>query len=553
MTTSLTEGDIIGGKYRIERVLGAGGMGMVVAARHIKLEQRVAIKLLLPALEDDSRHVARFLREARAAAKLQSEHVARVIDIDTLDSGAPYMVIEYLEGRDLKRLVDDSGPLPVPTAVGYVLEACEAIAEAHAIGIVHRDLKPPNLFLARRADGTTIIKVLDFGISKAIGDDRAQSDHAITNTQELLGSPRYMSPEQLRASANIDARADVWAIGVILYELFAGEPPFRGGTIAETYAAILSTPVTPIRHARPDAPAELEAILNRCLEKDPDKRYATVPDLALALAPFAEGASVQRTLEQITRWATAFEGPVSIDRPRASAASSGATVATATTATTASATPLSPRAAAISEHEPHAAPRNRPTKLEGPPSSDRGASSSKPPAHSGPRALRRNCAPSTPPGFAFDTLPDARLRTWLASVAIGAIASVAVAIVAIVTAGPTPPKPGAQPALAAEPRPGGADVSRPSARPSLIDIELAPPSTPADDRAPSAKEAAPSEGNPRRSSADAQSQPPSSTARADTEETPTAADVPPTVPPTAGATSLPPVRPTTEDPYARRK
>ncbi len=278
----VAEGDVLAGKYRIERVLGEGGMGVVVAATHLDLHQRVALKFLKPEALENKEIVARFAREARAAAKIQSEHVARVIDVGTLETGSPYMVMEYLEGRDLGAVLEERGAIPAVEAVGYVLQACEALAEAHAAGIVHRDLKPANLFLAARAGQRTVVKLLDFGISKSTGKP---DEVSLTRTTAVMGSPQYMSPEQMTSAKLADARSDIWALGVMLYQLITGDPPFIAETMPEMIAAVLMQ-----QPATPDVakcPPELSAVLLRCLEKAPAKRYQTVAELALALTPFA--------------------------------------------------------------------------------------------------------------------------------------------------------------------------------------------------------------------------------------------------------------------------
>ncbi|MEZ4314973.1 MAG: serine/threonine-protein kinase [Polyangiaceae bacterium] len=236
-------GDIVAGKYLVDRVLGVGGMGAVVAATHTQLDQRVAIKFLLPQMLGSREVVERFQREARAAAKIRSEHVVRVSDVGTLDGGVPFIVMEFLEGKDLGELLQRRGPLPVPLAVDYVLEACEALAEAHAAGIVHRDLKPSNLFLARRADETDIVKVLDFGISKQITPEALQSSPSLTRTTDVFGSPTYMSPEQLKASRDVDTRADLWALGVILFELISGAPPSAAAPSPRSSAPSSTSPL----------------------------------------------------------------------------------------------------------------------------------------------------------------------------------------------------------------------------------------------------------------------------------------------------------------------
>jgi serine/threonine-protein kinase len=288
-------GDIVAGKYRIERVLGRGGMGFVLEATHLQLDQKVALKFLLPEVAANPEVVGRFVREARAAVKIQSEHVARVLDVGTLDSGAPFMVMEYLRGADLSRLVEDQGPLPVRDAVGYVLQTCEAIAEAHALGVVHRDLKPANLFLAERQSGQPIVKVLDFGISKA---PMSVHDAALTKPTAMMGSPSYMSPEQMVAAETVDVRTDVWALGVVLYELVTGKVPFVADTMPELVGAVLQRTPEPIAVSRSDVPSELQAVVDRCLSKERDGRYPNVAELAAALAPLGPPRSEQ-SLERI--------------------------------------------------------------------------------------------------------------------------------------------------------------------------------------------------------------------------------------------------------------
>ena len=285
-------GDRIAGKYVVERVLKRGGMGVVLAARHAELAQPVAIKVLLPHLADDASMVARFLREGRAVSALRSDHVVRVHDVGRLDGGTPYLVMEMLHGSDLDRRVRKGGPLPWQEAVGYVMQACEALVEAHSIGIVHRDLKPSNLFLVELPSGVSTVKVLDFGISKADGLDVPLNEaHAITTTEAVLGSPTFMAPEQLKSAKYVDARADIWSLGLVLHFLVAGKLAFDADTLGSYLIKILQEPPIPLRAFRPDAPPELEAIILRCLEKDPAMRFPTVADLRAALAPFAPFAA----------------------------------------------------------------------------------------------------------------------------------------------------------------------------------------------------------------------------------------------------------------------
>jgi eukaryotic-like serine/threonine-protein kinase len=280
------EGDILAGKYRVERVLGIGGMGVVVAAHHIQLDEKVALKFLLPEALYNPEAVARFAREARAAVKIKSEHVARVSDVGQLENGAPYMVMEYLEGGDLAAWLQERGALPIEQAVEFVLQACVAVADAHALGIIHRDLKPANLFCVRRSDGQLSIKVLDFGISK-MAPLGGSGPSAMTHTSALMGSPLYMSPEQMRSAKDVNAQTDIWAIGTILFELLAGKPPFVAESLPELVLRITSDPPPSLRSFRPQVPAALEGVVLRCLEKDRQKRYPNVAELALALLPFA--------------------------------------------------------------------------------------------------------------------------------------------------------------------------------------------------------------------------------------------------------------------------
>ena len=279
-------GEIFAEKYRIERVLGKGGMGVVFAATHIHLHQRFALKLLLPTalLEPDT--VERFMREGRAAVKIRSEHVARVIDVGGLAEGAPYIVMEHLEGVDFAELLEGERQLPYRQAVDYVLQACEAVAEAHSLKIVHRDLKPSNMFLATQPDGTSLVKVLDFGISKML-----EPGLDMTRTSAMIGSPLYMSPEQLKSARTVDARADIWSIGVILYQLIAGTPPFVAESLAELCAIVLSSPSRWVHREVPDAPEGLSRVIATCLRSKVEERYVNLADLADALAEYGSPAA----------------------------------------------------------------------------------------------------------------------------------------------------------------------------------------------------------------------------------------------------------------------
>ena len=272
----LQPGATVAGKFRIERILGAGGMGMVAVATHLHLDQRVALKVLLAEAANDPSAVQRFLREARAAAKLRSENICHVTDVGQLDNGAPYIVMELLEGQDLAALLS-RGAMQQVHAIDAVLQACVGLAEAHANGIVHRDLKPANLFVTRRLDGSPLIKVLDFGIAKA----PAQAATGLTQTQAVMGTPGYMAPEQLRSTRDADARADIWALGVILYQALSGRLPFPANSITEFAVKSVMDPPDPI-----DVDPNLRGVILKALEKDPAQRFPDIGAFATALAPF---------------------------------------------------------------------------------------------------------------------------------------------------------------------------------------------------------------------------------------------------------------------------
>ena len=336
MSAPVAEGEVLAGKYRIERVLGQGGMGVVVAAMHMQLNQRVAIKLLLEGATAEV--VERFQREARAAVRLKCQHVARVIDVGELPNGAPYMVMEYLDGNDLQQIVRASGALSVHEAVLYLLHACEAIGEAHSIGIIHRDLKPANLFLTRAADGSSTVKVLDFGISKTAEAEGAEGEGmALTKTTAVLGSPLYMSPEQMKSARAADARSDIWSLGAILYELLTGGVPFNAMTFTELVLMVNMEVPRSIATIRNDVPPALEAAVLKCLEKKPDSRFENVAELAFALAPYgppqaqASADRVARTLEAV---GLASTGSRALATSRAEAAAGGSITALSSSAST---------------------------------------------------------------------------------------------------------------------------------------------------------------------------------------------------------------------------
>jgi serine/threonine-protein kinase len=287
-TSKLPEpGETIAGKYEVVRLLGRGGMGVVVEALHRKLDQRFAIKLLVPEALSRRDAVVRFEREARASARLRSPYAVRVYDVDNdaARNGLPFIVMEYLEGHDLAKELRERGTLPVPEAVDIALQVCLAMSEAHARGIVHRDLKPGNLFLARQ-DGRRVVKVMDFGISKLVLDP---TEADLTTTETALGTPNYMAPEQVVSSKSIDYRVDIWAIGVILYRVLTGTFPFSGDGPTGIAVAIATQRPTPILERKPDLPPALAAAIMSALTRDRERRPADAFAFARMLEPFGTG------------------------------------------------------------------------------------------------------------------------------------------------------------------------------------------------------------------------------------------------------------------------
>jgi serine/threonine-protein kinase len=281
-------GDVILGKYEVTRLLGEGGMGVVLAARHLELNELVALKFLLPALQANTDVAARFAREARTGIRIKNEHVVRMFDVGTLPDGAAFMVMEYLDGEDMASMLARRGALPPAEAVDLLLQACEAVAEAHALGIVHRDLKPANLFVTTGSDGLPFVKVLDFGISKTVNLENA----SVTGTGAVLGSPLYMSPEQLAASRDVDARSDIWSLGVILYEMVAGKTPFNGTSFPTICAAILGGQYARASTLRPSLPGPIDDVIRDALALDRAARIGTVAELAQRIAAFGSETAV---------------------------------------------------------------------------------------------------------------------------------------------------------------------------------------------------------------------------------------------------------------------
>jgi len=345
-------GDIIAGKYRVERVLASGGMGSVVKARHEVLHQDVAIKLMHQSLAGSDMARRRFLREARAAAKISSDYVARVTDVDVLPNGTPLMVMEFLDGEELHAIMRRNVRLPVKEAVDYVVQALVGLQAAHDIGVVHRDLKPSNLFVTEGPGGQKRVKLLDFGISKVLEEAASEALRAgaSTGAHTSLGTPRYMSPEQIRSAKDVDERTDLWSAGLILYQAVTGSFPFEGDTAGEVLANVMTVSVPKLSAMTPDAPAGLSEVVDRCLMRDRDDRYASAQHLIKALAPFAS----KRIQASLASFDTAR--PSASARPPSRPASGGGTIptedATKTAISTGADTVLSPEEPSPDEPSP---------------------------------------------------------------------------------------------------------------------------------------------------------------------------------------------------------
>ncbi len=310
-TGTIAPGAILDGKYLIGTIIGSGAFGLVYEAKNLELDEKVALKTMRPELMVDTAMVARFAREAKSAAAIKSEYVASVYDVGMTTDGAPYIVMEYLDGKNFGQLVEEAGAFNARTAVEYALQICEALAVAHAKGIVHRDIKPENLLLTERAGGMKIVKVLDFGISKAaLTGSIFGNELPIVKTLNLMGTPLYMSPEQVRCSDNVDVRSDIWSVGMVLYEILAGTTAFdEGSSITEICAAILETKPKPIELHRNDLPSGLVEVISKCLEKDANRRYQNVAELAMALMPFGP----KRSRLNVERAVSVLQGAGQVD------------------------------------------------------------------------------------------------------------------------------------------------------------------------------------------------------------------------------------------------
>ncbi|HYQ03185.1 MAG TPA: serine/threonine-protein kinase [Polyangiaceae bacterium] len=313
------EGEVLAGKYRVERIPGRNGLGVLVQVRHMELGQEVTLKFLVPDACVYPEFVQRFIREARSAVKIQGEHVARVTDVGRLESGAPYMVREFLRGPDLSEVLKVRGALPIAEAVDYVIQAAEAVAEAHALGIAHRNLRPTTLVVTRRSDGAPLVKVFDFAAAEALHvESFTKRSVSLVGSSALLASLPYLSPEQVRDPHNVDFRADVYGLGAVLYELLSGVPPFEAESAPALLAMVAADMPVRLRTLRFGLPAALEEAVMRCLEKSRDLRFASMVELSQALRPFASAESTS-SIERIGRLARRSARPPSVGEARVSA------------------------------------------------------------------------------------------------------------------------------------------------------------------------------------------------------------------------------------------
>ena len=304
----LLPGDVLAEKYRLDELVGQGAMGFVVRAHHLQLDEPVAVKFLLPDFAANQEALVRFEREARAAFKIKSEHVTRVLDVGRVANGAPFMVMEFLEGIDLGDLVGERLSLPVEEAVDYILQACEAVAEAHLLGVVHRDLKPENLFIITRRDGSACVKVLDFGLSKELPLKTGERQRALTSNEQVMGTAQYMSPEQWVSAKDVGPETDIWALGVILYEVVSDHSPFLRDKLARVCGAVLNAEAPPLAEVMGDPPDGLDDVLRKCMVKDVRHRFHRVEELCEALTPYASPVG-KELAERISRAAARSAKP----------------------------------------------------------------------------------------------------------------------------------------------------------------------------------------------------------------------------------------------------
>lgn len=285
-------GQVLAGKYRAERVLGAGAMGVVVKVTRLGTDDVFALKFLRPSVARGGVAAKRFLREAAAAGRIQSPHVVGISDVGELESGAPYLVMEYLHGATLEHLLAGDRRLKLEQACDYALQIAEGLASAHAMGVLHRDIKPANLYVCRGTDGSELLKIVDFGVSKILADEK--DGQQLTGPQTSLGSPLFMAPEQMRSARTVDFRADQWSVGAVLYRMVTGHLPFDGKSLPQVCVQVLQGDFMPVADRCPDLPKELGRAVERCLKVPPNERFADIADLACAIAPFAGHAGRDR-------------------------------------------------------------------------------------------------------------------------------------------------------------------------------------------------------------------------------------------------------------------
>ena len=289
----IPEGEILAGKYRVERVLGAGAMGVVVRVTRLEGDELCALKFLKPSVARDPVAAKRFVREARAAGRIESPHVVKISDVGTLASGSPYLVMEYLEGATLDKRLAGAQRLPLELACDLTLQIAEGLAAAHAMGVIHRDIKPANLYLMAGTDGGEVLKIVDFGVSKILDPEGPDEQH-LTRTQTSVGSPLYMAPEQMRSARTADARADQWSVGAVLYRMATGQLPFDAKSLPRLCVQVLEAEFVPVLSRCPGLPAEFAAVVERCFRLAPADRHADIADLAEALVPFAGASGRER-------------------------------------------------------------------------------------------------------------------------------------------------------------------------------------------------------------------------------------------------------------------
>jgi serine/threonine protein kinase len=286
-------GEILAGRYRVERVLGAGGMGVVVRVTRLDGEGPFALKFLRPSVARDPLAARRFRREAEAAGRIESPHVVKISDVGQLASGTPYLVMEFLEGPTLDQRLAGNRRLPLAEACDLALQIAEGLAAAHAMGVIHRDIKPANLYLVADADGAELLKIADFGVSKILDPD-GREGRGLTRTQTSIGSPLYMSPEQMRSARTADFRADQWSLGAVLYRMVTGQLPFEAGSMVRLCVLVLEGDFVPLATRCPELPAELAAAVERCFRVSPAERYADLAEFADAFVPFAGSRGRER-------------------------------------------------------------------------------------------------------------------------------------------------------------------------------------------------------------------------------------------------------------------